>query len=58
MALNTAADRFKGIRRDYTPADVEKLRGSVKIEYTLARLGANRLWQLLHERPFVRTLAR
>lgn len=56
MALTTATDRFKGIRRDYTPADVEKLRGSVKIEYTLARLGANRLWQLLHERPFVRTL--
>jgi isocitrate lyase len=56
MTLATATDRFKGIRRDYTPADVEKLRGSVKIEYTLARLGANRLWQLLHERPFVRTL--
>jgi isocitrate lyase len=56
MTPTMAADRFKGIRRDYTPADVEKLRGSVKIEYTLARLGANRLWQLLHERPFVRTL--
>jgi isocitrate lyase len=56
MTLITAADRFKGIKRDYTAADVEKLRGSVKIEYTLARLGANRLWKLLHERPFVRTL--
>jgi isocitrate lyase len=56
MALTTATDRFKGIKRDYTPADVEKLRGSVKIEYTLARMGANRLWKLLHERPFVRTL--
>jgi isocitrate lyase len=56
MTLTTATDRFKGIKRDYTPADVEKLRGSVKIEYTLARLGANRLWKLLHERPFVRTL--
>jgi isocitrate lyase len=56
MTLTTATDRFKGIKRDYTPADVEKLRGSVKIEYTLARMGANRLWQLLHERPFVRTL--
>ena len=56
MSLTTASDRFKGIRRDYTAADVEKLRGSVKIEYTLARMGANRLWELLHERPFVRTL--
>jgi isocitrate lyase len=56
MTLTTASDRFKGIKRDYTPADVEKLRGSVKIEYTLARMGANRLWELLHNRPFVRTL--
>jgi isocitrate lyase len=56
MTLTTATDRFKGIQRDYTAADVEKLRGSVKIEYTLAWMGANRLWELLHERPFVRTL--
>ncbi len=56
MSLTTASDRFKDIKRDYTPADVEKLRGSVKIEYTLARMGANRLWELLHNRPFVRTL--
>ncbi len=56
MTLNTASDRFKGIKRDYTPADVEKLRGSIRIEHTLAKLGAARLWKLLHERPFVRTL--
>ncbi len=49
-------DRFKGIKRDYTPADVEKLRGSFQMEYTLAKMGAARLWKLLHERPFVRTL--
>jgi isocitrate lyase len=45
----TAADRFAGIRRDYTPADVERLRGSVHIAHTLAERGALRLWQLLHE---------
>jgi isocitrate lyase len=56
MLMQTPNDRFKGIKRDYSAADVEKLRGSIKIEYTLARMGANRLWQLLHERPFVRTL--
>ena len=56
MPLTTASNRFDGIRRDYTQADVEKLRGSIKIEYTLAKLGAARLWKLLHERPFVRTL--
>ena len=44
------------IRRDYTPAEVERLSGSVRIEHTLARLGAQRLRQLLAERPFVRSL--
>src|SRR5579871_7009378 len=48
--------RFEGIRRDFTPNDVEKLRGSIRINYSLAELGAARLWQLLHERPFVRAL--
>jgi isocitrate lyase len=43
-------------KRDYTTADVEKLRGSFKMEYTLARMGAERLRMLLAERPFVRTL--
>src|SRR5687768_7543479 len=48
--------RFDGIRRTYSPTDVSRLSGSVRIEYTLARLGAARLWRLLHERPFVRSL--
>ncbi|MCA3625796.1 MAG: isocitrate lyase [Methylobacterium sp.] len=43
-------------KRDYTPADVEKLRGSFQMEYTLARMGATRLRHLLANRPFVRTL--
>ncbi len=43
-------------KRDYTPADVEKLRGSFQMEYTLARMGAARLRHLLANRPFVRTL--
>ena len=43
-------------KRDYSPADVEKLRGSFQMEYTLAKMGAARLRQLLTERPFVRTL--
>ncbi|MBY0611079.1 MAG: isocitrate lyase [Beijerinckiaceae bacterium] len=52
----TTTERFKGIKRDFTPSDVERLKGSITIEYTLAKLGAARLWKLLHERPFVRTL--
>ena len=49
-------NRWAGIKRDYSMADVERLRGSVKIEFTLAELGAQRLWDLLHTRPFVPAL--
>jgi isocitrate lyase len=48
--------RFEGIIRPYSKADVERLRGSIQIEHTLARMGARRLWTLLHETPFVRAL--
>ena len=50
------ARRFDGITRPYSKADVEKLRGSIKIEHTLARLGAMRLWELLNTREYVPTL--
>jgi len=49
-------ERWAGVERPYTAEDVVRLRGSVKIEHTLARLGAERLWRLMHERPFVRSL--
>jgi isocitrate lyase len=48
--------RWKGVKRGYTAEDVVKLRGSVKIEHTLARLGAEKLWELCNERPFVNSL--
>lgn len=48
--------RWSGIRRPYAPDRVLRLRGNVAIEHTLARRGAERLWDLLHTRPFVRTL--
>ena len=51
-----SADRFAGIRRDYTPAEVERLAGSFRIRHTLAENGARRLWQLLHSEAFVNTL--
>jgi isocitrate lyase len=50
------AKRFDGIKRDYTMADVERLRGSLKIEYTLAERGARRLWEKLHTLPYMNTL--
>ncbi len=48
--------RFDGIERPYTPEDVRRLRGSVPITHTLAERGANRLWELLHEEPFINAL--
>src|SRR5512134_3114282 len=48
--------RWKGIRRGYTAEDVERLRGSVHIEHTLARSGAEKLRKLLAEEPHVNTL--
>ena len=50
------ARRFDGIKRPYSKADVEKLRGSIKVEHSLARQGAMRLWELLHTRQYVNTL--
>ena len=47
--------RWKGVKRDYTAQDVVKLRGSVKIEHTLARRGSERLWRELNQEQFVRT---
>src|SRR6266704_3080710 len=48
--------RWKGIRRAYTAEDVVRLRGSVHIEHTLARRGAEKLWKLVTEEPFVSAL--
>jgi len=50
------AERFKGITRTYTAEDVVRLRGSVQIEHTLARLGAERLWNLLHTEHHIKAL--
>jgi len=50
------AGRFDGIERPYTAADVDRLRGSVRVEHTLARLGAARLWELLRSRDYVNSL--
>jgi isocitrate lyase len=48
--------RWKGVKRPYTPEDVLRLRGSVQIEHTLARRGAERLWELLQTEPYVNSL--
>src|SRR5689334_25343077 len=48
--------RWNGVKRGYSGADVVRLRGSVLIEHTLAKLGAEKLWKLCNERPFVNSL--
>jgi isocitrate lyase len=49
-------ERIDGIERPYSQEDVERLRGTVHIEHTLARLGAERLWELLRTEPYVPAL--
>ena len=48
--------RWDGITRDYTADDVLRLRGSIDIEHTLAEMGADRLWDLLNDEPYVTAL--
>src|SRR5690349_7068824 len=48
--------RWQGIERPYGAEDVVRLRGSVRIEHTLARMGAERLWRLLHVEDYVAAL--
>src|SRR5256885_3611262 len=48
--------RWKGIKRAYAAEDVVRLRGSIQVEHTLARRGAEKLWNLVNAEPFVNTL--
>ncbi|MBM5811757.1 MAG: isocitrate lyase [Gammaproteobacteria bacterium] len=65
MTLKTAAQigqdwndnpRWQGVTRPYRPADVVRLRGTVHVEHSLARLGAGKLWRYMHELPYVNAL--
>ena len=48
--------RWQGVRRTYSAADVDRLGGTVRVEHTLARLGAERLWDLMRKRDYVPAL--
>jgi isocitrate lyase len=56
IADSWASERFAGIVRPYSPEDVYRLRGSVVVEQTLARMGAERLWNLLQSEPYINAL--
>ena len=48
--------RFSGIKRDYNPEQVERLRGSIKIDYTICKIQSQKLWDLLNSEPYLNTL--
>src|SRR5262245_55477957 len=52
----TTDARWRGVRRAYQPEDVVRLRGTIAVEHSLARLGAEKLWRYLNEKPFVAAL--
>ena len=54
--MNLNGNRWRGVERPYSEADVERLRGRFQVEHTLARLGAERLWQLLAKEDYVAAL--
>ena len=56
VVVSAPAGRFDGIERPYSADDVLRLRGSLPIEHTLARRGALKLWELLHQDEPVRAL--
>src|SRR5205823_13967726 len=55
-SLNGSDSRFDGIERPYSHADVDRLRGTIEIDHTLARRGAEKLWELLKTEDFVAAL--
>jgi isocitrate lyase len=56
IAEEWESGRWESIERPYSAEDVARLRGSIRIEYTLARMGAERLWELMHDEPYVNAL--
>jgi isocitrate lyase len=54
--IPTPPGRWEGITRPYTSESVSRLRGSVKVEHSLARLGADKFWALLHSEPYIPAL--
>jgi len=49
-------NRFSGVVRNFTQQDVDRLRGTLKIQHTIAEVGANKLWQMMEKQPYVHAL--
>ena len=54
--VNYDIKRFSGIQRDYKSSEVERLRGSIKIEYSMCKNQSKKLWELLNTQPYINTL--
>src|SRR5487761_20697 len=54
--IHPGADRWRGVKRDYSSDQTRRLTGALRVSHTLAERGADRLWQLLHSEPFVASL--
>ena len=54
--IHPVADRWRGVKRDYSADQMRRLTGSLRVSHTLAERGADRLWQLLHAEPYVASL--
>ena len=54
--IHPVADRWRGVKRDYSADQTRRLTGSLRVSHTLAERGADRLWQLLHSEPYVASL--
>ena len=56
LVPSAPSGRYQGIKRPYDAHTVEKLRGTILVEHTLAVRGANRLWEMLHSEPYIHSL--
>ena len=54
--VSSELKRFAGIKRDYTSKEVERLKGSIKIEYTISKNQSEKLWKLLNTESYIKAL--
>src|SRR6266480_770067 len=56
IQLEWSSNRWKGLKRGYSPKEVQALRGSIKVEYSIAKMSSERLWSSMHSEPYIQAL--
>src|SRR5712664_2475093 len=51
-----SSDRWAGIKRGYSAEEVHALRGSIKVEFSIAKMSSERLWSSMHSQPYIQAL--